>query len=114
MQTRFENIKTIALQGVSTIACLATAHDAASGDCSMAQRCGESNTDAIERARRARATAAAEFVRTLERVTRVRQAIHQAQDLESLGVALRRVDLGCGDDLSIHVRHILRMVDRTT
>ena len=112
MPTRFENIKTIALQGVSAIACCATEPDYASGDRSMVQRCGETNQEAIERARRARAVAAAEFSRLLDRVTRVRQAIHQAQDIGSLRAALRPFDLGADDDLSIHVKHMLRMIDK--
>lgn len=38
--------------------------------------------------------------------------IHQAQDLDALRAALRPFDLGADDDLSIHVKHMLRMIDK--
>ncbi len=114
MRTRFDTIKKIALQGMRVSDFLANPTDVSKGDCSMEQRCGESNTGAIERARRARADAAAEFSRNLDILLLARQAVRGAHDLSSLRAALNRFAT-CGyGDLSLHIRHMLKMVDRTT
>jgi len=68
MSTRFDTIKRIALQGMSVRDFLAIPCDVSTGDCSMAQRCGESNAEAIGRARRSRAIAAADHARMLKMV----------------------------------------------
>jgi hypothetical protein len=112
MATRFDTIKRIALQGMSVNDFLAIPCDVSTGDCSMAQRCGESNPEAIDRARRARARASADHARMLDRLQLARQAVFGAYDLDTLRAALNRFNSGADDDLSIHVKHMLRMIDR--
>ncbi len=114
MATRFDNLKQIALQGMSVSDFLANPTDVSTGDCSMAQRLGESNPEAIERARRARARSAADHARMLDRLQLARQAVCGAHDLDTLRAALNRFNTGGDDDLSRHIRHMLKMVDRTT
>lgn len=114
MLKRFDTIKRIALQGMSVSDFLAIQSDVSAGDCSMAQRCGESNPEAIERARRARARSAADHARMLDRLQLARQAVCGAHDLDTLRAALNRCNTGGDDDLSLHIRHMLKMVDRTT
>ncbi len=112
MTTRLATLKEIALQGMNICDFLASQGDSHAGDCSFAQRCGESNPAAIERARRARARAAAEFSRQLCRLQRARQAVQEAPDMAALSASLARLDIGGDDDLSIHLRRMRRMVDR--
>jgi len=114
MSTRFDTIKRIALQGMSVRDFLAIPCHVSTGDCSMAQRCGESNPEAVERARRARARAAADHARMLDRLQLARQAVCGAHDLDTPRAALNRFNTGGDDDLSLHIRHMLKMVDLTT
>jgi len=114
MDTRFDTIKRIALQGMSVRDLLATPCDDLTAECIMAQRCGETNPEAIERARRARASAAADFSRRLDRLLLARQVVNDAQDIYALRAALNRFNTGGDDGLSRHIRQMLKIVDRTT
>ena len=84
MPKRFDTIKRIGLQGMSVRDFLAIPCYVSTGDCGMAQRCGESNPEAVERARRSRAIAAADHARMLDRLQLARQAVCGAHDLDTL------------------------------
>ena len=114
MPTRFENIKTIAQQGVTAVVDLITKSGYASDDCCMSQRCGETNPEAIERARRARAIDTADRMRARDRANLALRAIMLSQDIDALRAALRRFDGGGGDGLSLQVVHLLRLIDGPT
>lgn len=50
----------------------------------------------------------------LDRLQLARQAVCGAHDLDTLRAALNRFNTGGDDDLSLHIRHMLKMVDLTT
>ena len=112
MPTRFDNLKQLALQGMSVRDLLAHQPDFSKGEYSMVQRLGESNPDAIERARLARARANAEFAQRLDRLQRAHRAVCGAHDIASLRFALKRFENGDSSDLSNHIRVMIRLIDR--
>jgi hypothetical protein len=111
MPASFETIKRLALEKLSVADFLSIPLPFSSKE-SRLQRSGESNVDAIDRARRESAILVDEHCRELARRLAAENAARVAREIRELRVALRRFADGGDDDVSHACRVLLKRIDR--
>ena len=112
MPASFETIKRLALERLSVADFLVDRPRYTSSQCCRLQRPGESNVDAIDRARRASAIFVNDLCRHLDRRVAAENAVREAQDIVAIRQVLRRFDTGGDDDVSYACRVLLKRIDR--
>ena len=112
MPASFETIKRLALERLSVADFLAIPPRYESAESCRLQRCGESNAEAIDRARRESARLADEHCRALARRVLAEKMVRDAIDIGELRRALRQFATGGCDDVSNACRVLLKRIDR--